>query len=80
MALLWQSAFRVEAHRVCMPPLPPTHLQLPDDPSGNQAQPRPLAGAAAPAGGVMPARTARGWGNAAPPTPTASPHAAPLHP
>lgn len=63
-----------------MPPLPPTHLQLLDDPSGSLAQPRPQAGAAVPADGVMPERTARGLGNAAPPTPTASPHAAPLHP
>jgi hypothetical protein len=63
-----------------MPPLPSTHLQLPDDPSGNLAQPRPPAGAAASAGGVMPTRTALGRGNAASPTLTASPHAAPLHP
>ena len=63
-----------------MPPLPSTHLQLPDDPSGSLAQPRPPAGAAASAGGVMPTRHLRGQGNAAPPTRTALPHAAPLHP
>ncbi len=63
-----------------MPPLPTTHLQLTDDPSASLAQPRPPAGAAAPAGGVMPTRTARGRENAAPSTLTASPHAAPLHP
>ena len=64
-----------------MSPFPTTHQRASPD---ALAQPRSYlrrsAGAALPAAAVLPPRLARGWKTAAPPTLTASPHAAPLHP
>ena len=58
-----------------MPSLRLTHLHMSNDMT---AQPRPLAGAAVPAGNVGAPRLARGQETTAPPTLTAWPHAAPL--